>query len=209
MLLDCSSKRSWFLDNVDYFLKSEEVTKRSPFCVYSLSRVIMPTYEYECQSCFKRHDEIHGMLEHPEVQCSHCGGKCIQAFVANTGDFVLKGEGWASKKFRVADQMRKSQEVASKKQDINWGHLKNSTATPNFNGQITGEAGDPEAWRRAGKLAEEAGIDSSSFENKAKEVEAQQKLPEASKSIDSISSEAVEEELHLKIDEKLEVTTRD
>lgn len=52
----------------------------------------MPRYDYRCPSCDTVLEVEHGMREHPEVSCPHCGAP--MARVLNTSGIVLKGSGF-------------------------------------------------------------------------------------------------------------------
>jgi putative FmdB family regulatory protein len=38
----------------------------------------MPLYLYECDSCGKQKDEVHGMTDNPNIKCDSCGEKCFK-----------------------------------------------------------------------------------------------------------------------------------
>jgi putative FmdB family regulatory protein len=52
----------------------------------------MPIYEYECQSCKKHFEYMHGMSEPKKTTCEACGGS-LERLISPSG-FVLKGGGW-------------------------------------------------------------------------------------------------------------------
>jgi putative FmdB family regulatory protein len=58
---------------------------------------IMPTYEFECQTCMDRHEVIMKMTEYdayPKV-CSKDGGDLVQVYDnRETQNFILAGSGW-------------------------------------------------------------------------------------------------------------------
>lgn len=43
-------------------------------------------YDYLCEECEKKHEEIHGMLDKPKIKC-RCGGKCIK--LIGTGQQIM------------------------------------------------------------------------------------------------------------------------
>ena len=66
----------------------------------------MPIYEYECKKCGHHQDEYHGITATPEVKCEECNGACEKQFVPAC-NYILKGSGWASKEFKMKDEMTK------------------------------------------------------------------------------------------------------
>lgn len=138
----------------------------------------MPRYDYACNNCGNVQEEVHSMKEDPIIICINCGFNPLERKICTDPQIIFKGEGWASKKGRVNRQMAEAQLKAEKKQILDWGHLKQSKCIPNFNGQVTGDPGDPNAWRDAGKLAAENGKDASSFEAKAVECEQNTQIPD-------------------------------
>lgn len=140
----------------------------------------MPTYDYKCSECDTVKEVFHGINEEPKLTCEKCGHSPLVRIISGC-NFVLKGEGWPSKKHRIASQIQQANKKAERAQELNFGHLRNSQVVPNCDGVITGEQGDPEAWREAAKVAKEKGFDTESYERKAKECEDAQKFPEGAK----------------------------
>lgn len=62
----------------------------------------MPTYTYECKTCFHTFDLFHGMNAKPRVKCEHCSGKCKRLIGKGAG-IIFKGSG-----FYETDYKRKS-----------------------------------------------------------------------------------------------------
>jgi putative FmdB family regulatory protein len=54
----------------------------------------MPIYEYQCQSCGVRSEQIQKISEDPLTACEACGvDDSLKRLVSQTS-FVLKGSGW-------------------------------------------------------------------------------------------------------------------
>jgi putative FmdB family regulatory protein len=58
----------------------------------------MPTYEYECRSCGRRFDVVHGIHATRPTICEHCGGELRKTM--STPAIHFKGSGWAKKDAR-------------------------------------------------------------------------------------------------------------
>lgn len=138
----------------------------------------MPAYDYGCPECGFVQEETHSIKEEPEIKCSNCGHAPMKRHICTNPQIIFKGEDWATKRGRVAGQMRELLNKAEKRQEREWGHLRDSKVAPNVEGQVTGEANDPKAWREAAKLAKEKGYNSESYEAKAQEIESRQVIPD-------------------------------
>jgi len=153
----------------------------------------MPTYEYKCNSCGNIQEEIHSIklsAEEADIHCKECGEHPMVRIISKNGNIIFKGEGWATKRGRIAGQMRKSQEKAEKQQALNWDKFGKSQVVPNVGGMVTGEAGDPQAWRKAGEIAsKDAGASPDvvkQYEEKAQECEDKLKMPDHLKTVSSL-----------------------
>ena len=61
----------------------------------------MPTYDYDCASCGRRSEIVHGVYADPPSACPLCGGGPLRK--AMTAPAVhFKGTGWAKKERRPA-----------------------------------------------------------------------------------------------------------
>lgn len=52
----------------------------------------MPIYEYQCQNCRHRFEEIQKLSDPPVSKCPKCDGS-VNRLISQTS-FALKGEGW-------------------------------------------------------------------------------------------------------------------
>ncbi|MEM7048298.1 MAG: FmdB family zinc ribbon protein [Acidobacteriota bacterium] len=52
----------------------------------------MPIYEYQCQQCDRRSEEIQRMSDPPLTECSECGGSLKK--LLSSPAFQFKGSGW-------------------------------------------------------------------------------------------------------------------
>ena len=69
----------------------------------------MPTYEYQCQKCKRRHEAFQSITAKPLTRCSKCGGKLKRLMGSGSG-FLFKGSG-----FYITDYRSKSYQDAKKK----------------------------------------------------------------------------------------------
>ena len=70
--------------------------------------IIVPIYEYQCQSCGKNFEHMQKITDEPLKTCTFCNGK-VKKLVSNCS-FQLKGTGWY-----VTDYAKKSDKGAEKK----------------------------------------------------------------------------------------------
>ena len=68
----------------------------------------MPTYEYQCQKCQKRHEASQSIVAKPLTKCPKCGGRLKRLMSSGSG-FLFKGSGfyitdYRSKNYRDAKQ---------------------------------------------------------------------------------------------------------
>ncbi len=69
----------------------------------------MPTYEYQCQKCRKRHEASQSIIAKPLTKCPKCGGRLKRSLGSGSG-FLFKGSG-----FYITDYRSKSYRDAKKK----------------------------------------------------------------------------------------------
>ena len=69
----------------------------------------MPTYEYQCRKCRKRHEAFQSITAKPLTRCPRCRGK-LKRLVSSGGGFLFKGSG-----FYITDYRSKSYQEAKKK----------------------------------------------------------------------------------------------
>jgi len=74
----------------------------------------MPTYEYQCQKCRKRHEAFQSITAKPLTKCPRCGGRLKRLLGSGSG-FLFKGSG-----FYITDYRSKGYREAKKRdQDSN------------------------------------------------------------------------------------------
>ena len=71
----------------------------------------MPTYEYQCQKCKKRHEASQSITAKPLSTCAKCGGKLKRLLGTGSG-FLFKGSG-----FYITDYRSKSYRDAKTKDE--------------------------------------------------------------------------------------------
>lgn len=73
----------------------------------------MPTYEYQCQKCKRRHEAFQSIIAKPLTKCPRrgCGGRLKRLLGSGSG-FLFKGSG-----FYITDYRSKSYQEAKKKDE--------------------------------------------------------------------------------------------
>ena len=61
----------------------------------------MPTYEYRCQKCKRRHEAFQSITAKPLTKCPKCGGRLKRLMGSGSG-FLFKGSG-----FYITDYKKK------------------------------------------------------------------------------------------------------
>ncbi len=69
----------------------------------------MPTYEYQCQKCKKRHETLQSITAKPLTKCPKCSGR-LKRLISSGSGFLFKGGG-----FYITDYRSKSYNDAKKK----------------------------------------------------------------------------------------------
>ena len=69
----------------------------------------MPTYEYECQKCKRRHEAFQSITAKPLSKCPTCKGR-LKRLISRGSGFLFKGGG-----FYITDYRSKSYQEAKKK----------------------------------------------------------------------------------------------
>ena len=92
----------------------------------------MPTYEYQCQKCKRRHEASQSITAKPLMKCAKCGGR-LQRLISTGSGFLFKGSG-----FYVTDYRSKSYHDAKKKDQPSSSSSSSSSSTkPTTGGQKT------------------------------------------------------------------------
>ena len=60
--------------------------------------LVMPIYEYRCESCSKVQEILQKVSDAPAEKCPDCGGPLQQ--LMSLGSFALKGSGWYSTDYK-------------------------------------------------------------------------------------------------------------
>ena len=117
----------------------------------------MPTYKYNCKQCEHTYTAMLRMADHDKEQpCPQCGAVNKKAITAP--NFVLKGDGWAGKNMRVANQMREK----NKKLDARQNEMKRDAPNVSLAPNVEGERVD--SWADAQKLAKSKGKNADSYD---------------------------------------------
>ncbi len=70
----------------------------------------MPTYEYRCQRCRRRHEALQSITARPLTTCPKCNGR-LKRLLGSGGGFLFKGSG-----FYITDHRSKGYRDAKKKE---------------------------------------------------------------------------------------------
>ena len=54
----------------------------------------MATYEYKCEECSHKWDEVQSMQDPPITTCPECKKETAKRLISGGLGFVLKGSGW-------------------------------------------------------------------------------------------------------------------
>ena len=83
----------------------------------------MPTYEYECQKCKRRHDVLQAITAKSLTKCAKCGGR-LKRLLGSGAGFLFKGSG-----FYITDYRSKSYHEAKKKDQPSGGSSSSSSSS--------------------------------------------------------------------------------
>ena len=85
----------------------------------------MPTYEYQCQKCHRRHEAFQTITAKPLTKCPRCSGR-LKRLIGSGSGFLFKGSG-----FYATDYRSKGYREAKKKdQPASPAPSKPSTPSP-------------------------------------------------------------------------------
>ncbi len=82
----------------------------------------MPTYEYQCQKCKRRHEASQAITAKPLTRCVKCGGR-LKRLLSSGAGFLFKGSG-----FYITDYRSKSYNEAKKKDQPSTDSTKSSSS---------------------------------------------------------------------------------
>ncbi|MBI4342038.1 MAG: zinc ribbon domain-containing protein [Candidatus Omnitrophica bacterium] len=71
----------------------------------------MPTYEYQCQKCRRRHEASQSIIAKPLTKCPKCGGR-LKRLLGRGSGFLFKGSG-----FYITDYRSSGYQAAKKKDE--------------------------------------------------------------------------------------------
>lgn len=77
----------------------------------------MPTYEYECRKCRKRHEAFQPITAKPLTSCPACGGR-LERLLGSGSGFIFKGSGFYSTDYRskrYTDAKKKDEQASAPK----------------------------------------------------------------------------------------------
>lgn len=117
----------------------------------------MPFYSYHCDQCELEYQHKVPMADSDkELPCPECGGLNPRMWKPTT-NFILKGDGWAGKNSRIANQMREK----NKKLDARQNEMKRDAPSVTLAPNVDGERVD--SWSDAQKLAKSKGKNTESY----------------------------------------------
>jgi len=120
----------------------------------------MPTYDYFCNECGLKEEQIHSMKTLPVFFCPQCkkAGKEMQMtklFTINTSGFIIKGGTEAMHWKHKRDHEKKNKELGVKQ-------IERYGTGPKLKPNVGGLEQD--SWSDAAKLAKEAGLSTESYQ---------------------------------------------
>jgi putative FmdB family regulatory protein len=71
----------------------------------------VPTYEYECEKCYRVYEVWQKISAAPLTACQHCGGAVHRLLAA--APFILKGRGWYTTDY-PSESRKKAMEAEKK-----------------------------------------------------------------------------------------------
>lgn len=117
----------------------------------------MPFYSYYCDQCDLEYQHKAPMADSDKEQpCIECGVLNPRMWKPTT-NFILKGDGWAGKNSRIANQMREK----NKKLDARQNEMKRDAPSVTLAPNVDGERVD--SWSDAQKLAKSKGKNTESY----------------------------------------------
>jgi len=127
----------------------------------------MPTYDFRCNECSEVFEVFVSISEMGDPQeCPECGSTDTKSIITPC-NFVLRGDGWASKNSRINQQMaEKNRKLKAREREMKKDG-QGIRLVPNVEGEKV------ESWTEAKKLAASKGKDTSGYEQQEhKEKEA-------------------------------------
>jgi putative FmdB family regulatory protein len=121
----------------------------------------VPIYAFRCEECEEHFDRVLSISRMEEPQdCPACGASPAKKLVTSP-NFVLKGDDWAGKNIRIANQMRKKRDRLAGKENEIKRDAPSVRLAPNVDGQRV------DSWAEASKLAQSKGKDTSGYDQRA------------------------------------------
>lgn len=115
----------------------------------------MPTYDYFCEKCDEKEEQIHGMKEIPAITCSKCGTAMVKLFTPNITGFIIRGgsesTNWKEKRYHL-----------KKRGELGTRQVERYGTGPALKPNVAGV--EQESWSDAAKLAKEAGLSAESYQ---------------------------------------------
>lgn len=129
----------------------------------------MPVYEFKCSDCEALFEVACTIAERKLPRdCQECGSGNTEKIISHCS-FVLKGDDWPGKNFKIKGQMAsKNQRLDTKKRDMK-GDGMIPKLTPNVDGEVVKDWGD------AKRLAASKGKETTSYDNHIKKETEQKK----------------------------------
>jgi putative FmdB family regulatory protein len=84
----------------------------------------MPTYEYQCQKCQRKHEIFQSITAKPVKKCPRCGGRLKRLLGSGSG-FLFRGSG-----FYITDYRSKGYKEAKKREESSSSSGSSSSASP-------------------------------------------------------------------------------
>lgn len=118
----------------------------------------MPTYVYRCEDCEGKFERFLRLKDRKDPQpCEHCKSSNTHTIITSC-NFVLKGDGWPGKNYRINNQMAEKNRRLDIKQEERKRDAPGMTLAPNVGGERV------DSWSEAQKLAASKGKNTQSYE---------------------------------------------
>jgi len=88
----------------------------------------MPTYQYKCNKCNNRFEEVQLITEAPISRCPRCGG-AVERLITGGAGFLFKGSGFYTTDYR-SESYKKSAEMDKPKSKPATSVKKDDKPTP-------------------------------------------------------------------------------
>jgi len=116
----------------------------------------MPIYAYQCETCNLKFERVVSLKDYDQPQRCECGGPSKK--LVTPVNFVLKGDGWPGKNFRIKNQMARKNAGLDRRMNEMKKDQPLVTLAPNVDGEQVS------SWTEAKKLAASKGKNTATYD---------------------------------------------